>query len=63
MAGRYYSYAAFLLGSGFIYYAARLAVLKLPVADPHSRLHARQVFRCSILYLPALLFAMMCNAL
>lgn len=62
MTGRFYSYGALVLGAGFIYYAARLAILKLPVADSRSRLHARQVFRCSILYLPLLLVLMMCNS-
>jgi heme o synthase len=62
MAGHLYFYGALILGSGFIYYAARLAILKLPVADIQSRLYARRVFRCSILYLPLLLLFMMCNA-
>jgi protoheme IX farnesyltransferase len=62
MTGRFYLYGAFVLGTAFIYYAARLEVLKLPVADSRSRLHARQVFRCSILYLPLLFLLMMCNA-
>ncbi len=62
MAGRVYVAGALLLGVVFLYYSARLMVLHLPVADSQSRRHARQLFRCSILYLPLLFALMMSNS-
>ncbi len=62
MAGRVYIGGAVLLGITFLYYSARLILLHLPVADSRSRMHARQLFRCSILYLPVLFALMMGNS-
>jgi protoheme IX farnesyltransferase len=62
MAGRVYVAGALLLGVAFVYYSARLMVLHLPVENSQSRRHARELFRCSILYLPLLFALMMGNS-
>ena len=58
MSGKVYLVGAALLGTAFLYCAARLGILNRPVSDTRSRTYARQLFHCSILYLP-LLFALM----
>ncbi|MGC2112713.1 MAG: heme o synthase [Candidatus Korobacteraceae bacterium] len=58
MTGKIYFGGAALLGVVFLYFAARLIILNLPVNDVRSKVRARQLFRYSILYLP-LLFALM----
>ncbi len=58
MTGKLYLVGAALLGLVFLYFAARLIVLNQPVNDVRAKLLARQLFRCSIIYLP-LLFALM----
>lgn len=58
MAGRVYFAGALLLGGLLLYFAARLVSLHLPVSTGRSKTRARQLFQCSILYLP-LLFALM----
>lgn len=58
MAGRIYFAGALLLGILLLYFAARLTGLHLPVGSGRSKILARQLFQCSILYLP-LLFALM----
>ncbi len=63
MAGPVYFLGAVVLGAVFIFFAARVLFMKLPVTDPRSRVHAVQLFRCSILYLPLLFALMMSNSL
>ena len=58
MTGRLYAAGAVLLGIVLAYYGARLHLLDLPVSNGVARNRARQLFRCSIVYLP-LLFALM----
>lgn len=58
MAGRTYFVGALLLGIPMLYFAGRLTRLHLAVAMGRSKTVARQLFHCSILYLP-LLFALM----
>ena len=43
--------------------SARMIFIDLPVANSQSRVYARQLFRCSIVYLPLLFVLMMSNAL
>ena len=62
MAGQIYLYGAILLGLVFLYFGARLMFVDLAVTDSRSRIHARQLFRCSIVYLPLLFALMMGNS-
>ena len=62
MSGRVYLVGAVLLGAAFFYYSLRMMTLDRPVSDTGSRLRAKQLFRCSIAYLPLLLALMMSNA-
>lgn len=62
MAGRIYAVGAVLLGAAFLYYSSRFMIAPLPVADARSRMHARRLFRFSILYLPLLFALMMGNS-
>jgi heme o synthase len=58
MSGRVYAIGAVVLGISFVYFAARLTGLRLPVGTSKTKVRARQLFQCSIVYLP-LLFALM----
>jgi protoheme IX farnesyltransferase len=62
MSGRVYLVGAILLGAAFFYYGVRMMTLDRPVSDSGSRLRAKQLFRCSIAYLPLLLALMMSDA-
>jgi protoheme IX farnesyltransferase len=62
MTGNLYIAGALASGVGFLYFAARLGRLRRPVDDPRSRGYARQLFYCSILYLPLLFVFMMSDA-
>jgi len=62
MTGSIYLAGALASGMGFFYFAAKLGRLRSPVDDPRSRRYARQLFYCSILYLPLLFVFMMCDA-
>jgi heme o synthase len=62
MAGRTYLVGATLLGSGFFYFGARLALLNMPVANAVSRMRARHLLRASVIYLPLLFILMMANS-
>ena len=63
MTGRLYLIGALLLGAAFVFFAARVLFMSLPVTDSRSRVYAVQLFRCSILYLPLLFILMMSNSL
>ena len=63
MTGDFYVGGAVLLGIVFLYFAARLGILRRPVDDVRSRNYARQLFHCSILYLPILFALMMSDSL
>ena len=63
MTGKVYLVGAVLLGFGFLYFAARLGILRRPVDDARSRSYARRLFHCSILYLPLLFTLMMSDAM
>jgi heme O synthase-like polyprenyltransferase len=62
MAGQIYLYGAVGLGLIFLYFGARMMFADLAVTDSRSRIHARQLFRCSIIYLPLLFALMMGNS-
>ena len=63
MTGRIYLGGAVVLGLTYIFFSARMTCTGLPVANSKSRDYARQLFRCSILYLPLLFVLMMSNSL
>ncbi len=58
MTGRIYFAGALIIGIVFLYFGTRLRNLSLPVSHSRSKIYARQLFQCSIVYLP-LLFALM----
>ena len=62
VTGKPYAIAATLLGLVYLGYTVRFAgILRAPL-DPGSRTLARNLLRCSVLYLPLLLGAMILNA-
>ncbi len=63
MAGRIYCAGAFIIGIVFLYFAARLRILGLPVSNSRSKMYARQLFQCSIVYLPLLFVLMMTDSI
>jgi len=63
MTGLIYTVGAIILGMLFVYFAAHLKSLQLPVTNGQSKARARQLFRCSILYLPLLFGLMMGDAM
>ena len=62
MAGVIYLAGAAILGLTFVYFAANLRAVNLPVTSGQSKARARQVFRCSLVYLPLLFGLMMSDA-
>ncbi len=58
MTGKLYLAGAALLGFVLLFFAARMITPGLAVVQARSRVRARQLFQCSIVYLP-LLFALM----
>lgn len=62
MTGTTYAAGAVLLGIVFFYFGLRMILLDRPVNDGRSKQRARQLFRCSILYLPLLFALMMSDA-
>ena len=63
MAGKIYLVGAVVLGIALFYFGARLAVLKLPLSSPQSKMLARHVLQATVVYLPLLFALMMGNAL
>jgi heme o synthase len=62
MAGRIYFVGAIVLGFALLYFAVRLASLKLPLASAPSKMRARHVLQATVIYLPLLFILMMSNA-
>jgi heme o synthase len=62
MAGKIYLVGAVILGLVLFYFGARLALVKLPVNAPRSKMLARQVLQATVIYLPLLFALMMGNA-
>jgi protoheme IX farnesyltransferase len=58
MAGSIYLAGALLLGAGMLWFALKLAVLRLPATSAESKPHARYLLQATVLYLP-LLFALL----
>jgi len=62
MAGKIYLVGALILGIALFYFGARLALLKLPLNNPRSKMLARHVLQATVIYLPLLFALMMGNA-
>jgi heme o synthase len=62
MTGKLYLAGAALLGFVLLFFAARMIIPGSPVAEACSRVRARQLFQCSIVYLPLLFALMMSDA-
>jgi protoheme IX farnesyltransferase len=62
MAGKIYLVGAVILGIALFYFGARLALLKLPINNPRSKMLARHVLQATVIYLPLLFALMMGNA-
>ena len=63
MTGPIYATVAAILGLTFVYFAAKLKTVDLPVTNGQSKARARQLFRYSIFYLPLLFGLMMADAI
>ena len=63
MTGPIYAAGAVVLGLTFVYFAANLKRTHLPVTTGQSKARARQLFQCSIFYLPLLFGLMMADAI
>src|SRR5579872_1209305 len=63
MAGRIYLVGAVVLGLGLFYFGARLSLVRLPVANPRSKMLARHVLQATVIYLPLLFMLMMGNSI
>jgi protoheme IX farnesyltransferase len=62
MAGKIYFVGAIILSIALFYFGARLALTKLPVNSPRSKMLARHVLQATVIYLPLLFMLMMGNS-
>ncbi len=62
MAGWIYLGGAFCLSLALFYFGARLAMFRMPLTSPHSKLRARHLLQATVFYLPLLFILMMSNA-
>jgi protoheme IX farnesyltransferase len=62
MTGALYLAGAAVLGVTFLFFATRMVTQQYLIYDMGSRLRARQLFQCSIIYLPLLFALMMSDA-
>src|SRR5713101_8855307 len=62
MAGKIYLVGAVILGVALFYFGARLALLKMPINSPRSKMLARHVLQATVIYLPLLFVLMMGNS-
>jgi protoheme IX farnesyltransferase len=62
MSGVGYLVGAPILGLGLLYFGARLATLKMPLASAVSKLRARRLLQATIVYLPILFVLMMSSS-
>src|ERR1700731_4449122 len=62
MAGTIYLVGAALLGIALFYFGARLALLKLPIHSPRSKILVPHVLQATVISLPLLFALMMGNA-
>ena len=63
VSGRIYGAVALLLGAAYLWYTLKFIHITRDLAPDHSRKVARDLLRCSVIYLPLLLIAMILNAL
>jgi protoheme IX farnesyltransferase len=63
MTGKVYLFGAALLSLSLLYFGARLAFFKMPLASGASKMRARQLLQATVFYLPLLFALMMTNAL
>jgi protoheme IX farnesyltransferase len=57
-----YAVIASVLSLGYLWYTIRFAAILRDPSDPSTRLLARSLLKCSVLYLPLLMAAMLLNA-
>ena len=62
MAGWIYLAGAFCLSLALFYFGLRLAMFRMPLTSPHSKMRARQLLQATVFYLPLLFALMMTNA-
>jgi len=63
MAGRVYLVSAILLAGGMLWYGLQASFSPPPMSSPQARVHARNLLKATVIYLPLLSAAMMLNAL
>jgi protoheme IX farnesyltransferase len=63
MAGRVYLVSAILLAGGMLWYSFQASLSAPPMTSPQARVHARNLLKATVFYLPLLFAAMMLNAL
>ncbi len=63
MAGRVYLVSAILLAGGMLWYGVQASFSPPPMSSPQARVHARNLLKATVIYLPLLFAAMMLNAL
>jgi len=63
MAGRAYLVSAILLAGGLLWYSFQASLSAPPMTSPPARVHARNLLKATVIYLPLLFAAMMLNAL
>jgi protoheme IX farnesyltransferase len=63
MAGRVYLVSAILLAGGMLWYSFQASLSAPPMTSPQARVHARNLLKATVIYLPLLFAAMMLNAL
>ncbi len=63
MAGRVYLVAAILLAGYMLWYGTRASFSPPPMSSAKARIHARNLLKATVIYLPLLFAAMMLNAL
>jgi len=62
MAGDVYLVGSLILGAGLLYFGARLAFFRQPLASAPSKMRARHLLQATVIYLPLLFALMMGNA-
>jgi len=63
MVGRVYLVSAILLAGGMLWYGLQASFSPPPMSSPQARVHARNLLKATVIYLPLLFAAMMLNAL
>ena len=63
MAGRAYLVSAMVLAGAMLWYAMKASMSPPPMSSPQARVHARNLLKATVIYLPLLFAAMMLNAL